>query len=70
MILIKDRHLSDISLINSIFFMIGKYDTYKGSTLIDSIDNIFTSSWGNMILIKDRHSSGYIKPAPSGFGEI
>ena len=36
--------------------MSGKYDTYKGSTLIHSLSvkRIFVQ--GNMILIKDRHN--------------
>ena len=36
----------------------GKYDTYKGSTLIAlSLYLYDVVPWGNMILIKDRHIS-------------
>ena len=33
----------------------GKYDTYKGSTLATYFRFFHLFSWGNMILIKDRH---------------
>ena len=57
MILIKDRHI----FIPSILFgkeSIGKYDTYKGSTLQRIYDNCYNGLLGgNMILIKDRHTT-------------
>ena len=35
--------------------LIGKYDTYKGSTLSLTWNKVFRYELGNMILIKDRH---------------
>ena len=53
MILIKDRHNGNI--ISKAFVVIGKYDTYKGSTLDSTVAIESISRQGNMILIKDRH---------------
>ena len=41
--------------------LIGKYDTYKGSTLSLTWNKVFRYELGNMILIKDRHpcTTGY-----------
>ena len=52
MILIKDRHFSP--LYKFTYALFGKYDTYKGSTLIDLCCSLDNWDWGNMILIKDR----------------
>ena len=54
MILIKDRH-DKVSSNPISLNILGKYDTYKGSTL--ELNSSFSSSFrqGNMILIKDRH---------------
>ena len=42
---------------SNLFFSLGKYDTYKGSTPIwQCVAEHCTTDWGNMILIKDRHS--------------
>ena len=59
MILIKDRHPCKWNS-NDDFLGIGKYDTYKGSTLGQSCPFFMVQLLtGNMILIKDRHRSGY-----------
>ena len=69
MILIKDRHslLTGRKLLATTF---GKYDTYKGSTLVSIVFRKYSLCFeGNMILIKDRHAnekpSGSVV-APSG----
>ena len=54
MILIKDRHPCKWNS-NDDFLGIGKYDTYKGSTLIHIVSWFTAISRENMILIKDRH---------------
>ena len=54
MILIKDRHWNLYQQMVS--FQIGKYDTYKGSTLKTRTNVHCFNIEGNMILIKDRHS--------------
>ena len=54
MILIKDRHWNMYQQMVS--FQIGKYDTYKGSTLKTRTNVHCFNIEGNMILIKDRHS--------------
>ena len=54
MILIKDRH--ECKFFNICFHDFGKYDTYKGSTLVNVNAFVFIIvDEGNMILIKDRH---------------
>ena len=54
MILIKDRHPLEPSLI--LLNLNGKYDTYKGSTLLLlEKTTLLMFVMGNMILIKDRH---------------
>ena len=53
MILIKDRHGYDA--LSNQQDGIGKYDTYKGSTLENFLNYIKQVKQGNMILIKDRH---------------
>ena len=54
MILIKDRHRLEQTSLN-LLLILGKYDTYKGST--QNLPYLFLSRrfQGNMILIKDRH---------------
>ena len=55
MILIKDRHDAKRKPVFC-FLVSGKYDTYKGSTLILVIFiALIITILGNMILIKDRH---------------
>ena len=45
-----------VTTLNKTFFMLGKYDTYKGSTQFNVFIFLpFSTSLGNMILIKDRH---------------
>ena len=56
MILIKDRHSS--KNLKSLISFTGKYDTYKGSTLLLlEKTTLLMFVMGNMILIKDRHST-------------
>ena len=51
MILIKDRHEVELELWKLV--VLGKYDTYKGSTLFGSWFFRSRGRGGNMILIKD-----------------
>ena len=62
MILIKDRHIHSLLLHRLLRLILGKYDTYKGSTQLARIGIIKNRKRGNMILIKDRHSNEH----PSG----